>query len=326
MGSLWKTVALWVVYAGTGLGFVAIAVLTDADKGRLAAILVGGGVLLTIEPLYRAWRGARGTAMRGAVLWAGVALGLGLVALGEPMVTRKPTAGYWTYLSALSMLAALLSVLNARRPGGGAWAILMALLVLVFLIPWLEGPGLARPVPGHSRLRLDPPWTIFYGLLVVAGVTNYLPTRYGPAAGWLGLGFLLEYLGLTRSDWPATRREMIWLAVPWTFVFAVLVAGARSRRVVQARSGLDTAWFWFRDHWGVVWALRVRDRFNESARAQGWPIRLGWHGVVPEAAEIPDGAEATFKSLLRRFAEPERIDEALAGTFARPCQPPHAGG
>jgi hypothetical protein len=95
---------------------------------------------------------------------------------------------------------------------------------------------------------------------------------------------------------------------------------------VEARSGLDAAWTWFRDHWGVVWALRVQERFNQSAEAQGWPIRLGWYGVSPESADVPDAAEATFKSLLRRFAEPGRIDEVLAGTSPSPCQPPGGGG
>jgi hypothetical protein len=329
MGSVGKNVALlgWRTVLGVCVlagWFLALGAGLNNSLGAPAAVV--GGILLTGEHLVRAWRAARGTALRGAVLWAGVAVGLGLVAVAEPAVTGKLTAGYATYLATLATLAALLSVLNARRPGGGAWAILMALLVLVFLIPWLEGPGLARPVPGLTRLRLDPPWTLFYGLLVLAGVTNYLPTRYGFAAACLVLGFLLQYLSLTRPGWPPARRTMIWAVVPWTFFLAVCTAGALARRERRARSTLDAAWLWFRDHWGVVWALRVRDRFNQSAEAQGWPIRLGWYGVVPESAEVPDAAEATFKSLLRRFVEPERIDEALAGTLAGPCHRLDGGG
>ena len=101
-------------------------------------------------------------------------------------------------------------MLNARAPGGRVWAGLMAVLVVVFLIPWLEGPWRVRRAGGLTLLHLDAPWTIFYGLLVVVGVTNYLPTRFGAAAGWLALGFVLEYLGLTRDDWPAARRAMLW--------------------------------------------------------------------------------------------------------------------
>ena len=130
--------------------------------------------------------------MRGAVAWIVLAVVLGISAqLGawnDPPSTGRVGAGYGAYLSVLATLAGLISVLNARAPGGGAWALLMALLILVFLIPWLEAPGMARGAGGLARLRLGSPWTIFYVLLVAAGVTNYMPTRYGAAARALGHG------------------------------------------------------------------------------------------------------------------------------------------
>ena len=118
-------------------------------------------------------------------------------------------AGRLTYLFVLAILAALISVLNARTPGERVWAILMVLLVVVFMIPWLEEAGRMRRPQGVILVHLDSPWTIFYGLLVVVGVTNYLPTRYGMAAACLGLALILEYLGLTRADWPASRRAIV---------------------------------------------------------------------------------------------------------------------
>src|SRR5947209_257715 len=142
-------------------------------------------------PLARAWREARGTPLRSAIVWAGITLVLGMVAqvvaLGESLDGGRPAAGHWAYLAALTTLASLISVLNARRPGSGAWALLMGLLVLVFLIPWLEGGG-----DPWSRLRLESPWTIFYGLLVLAGVTNHLPTRFGLASAWAALALVME--------------------------------------------------------------------------------------------------------------------------------------
>ena len=273
-------------------------------------------------PLARAWRGARETELRAAVVWATLAVALGILAQGvawfEPIVTGRPGAGHVAYLSVLATLSALISVLNARSPGGGAWAILMGLLVLVFLIPWLEGPGLLRDAHGLGRLRLDAPWSLFYGLLVLAGVTNYLPTRYGPAAAWLALGFGLEYLGLSRSDWTRASRGLIWSAVPWTLAVAAWLAdvGARRRRLTATTDRLESTWLWFRDHWGVVWALRVQERFNRTAMSACWPFRLGWYGPVSTqtnpAAVVPEAAEVTFKALIRRFATPARIDEASA--------------
>jgi hypothetical protein len=299
-----------------GLGLMALS-------ASVAPAVIALGLATTAWPLLRAWRGARGTALTSAVAWAGAAVVLGLAsqvsAWFEPLATGRPLAGHLTYLSVLATLAALISVLNARTPGAGAWAILMGLLVLIFLIPWLQAPGLARNPHGLGRLRLDAPWTIFYGLVVLAGVTNYLPTRYGPAAAWLGLGFAVEYLGLRPNPVIPFSRGSLWSFFPWALAAAIWMADWRSRGIEPSRGGLDASWLWFRDHWGVVWALRVQERFNRTAEAQRWPFRLGWFGVVPDPAavsgvpEAPASAEATFKTLLRRFASPGRIDQATAG-------------
>ena len=318
-----------------------------ARYGVLALLACGGGAVVfsagwaplwvalalvtTAWPLWEAWRATRGTALRGAVVWVMLAVSLGLAAQvgawGVSPASGRVVAGYWAYLSVLATLAGLISVLNARTPGGGAWALLMALLVLVFLIPWLEAPGMARGAGGLARLRLGSPWTLFYVLLAVAGVTNYVPTRYGPAAAWLALGFTLEYAALTREGWSRGIRGLAWSAVPWTLAVAIWTARWRSRRVARAgpEAGLEATWIWFRDHWGVVWALRVQERFNRSAEAMQWPVRLGWHGVVPAPGlasearpDVPEGAEATLRGLLRRFADPARIEEAVDRAGSRP--------
>ncbi len=283
-------------------------------------------LVLAIEPLLRAFLDTKGTALGAAVVWGLVALGVGLIAEGlallQPLATGRPAAGHIGYIATLSALAALISVLNARTPGGAAWASLMALLILVFLIPWLEGPGLGRAGMGAGRLRLTNPWTIFYGLLVLAGVTNYLPTRYGPAVAWLGLGFALEFAGLTWSGLSASTRATLWTAVPWTFAAAVATAELRARSRPISSSRLEALWFWFRDHWGVVWALRTQERFNRTAEAANWPVRLAWHGViVSDGATSPEAATATLKGLLRRFAQPDRIDRAIETS----CQPTIGG-
>ncbi|MDR3636264.1 MAG: hypothetical protein P4L84_20850 [Isosphaeraceae bacterium] len=291
---------------------------------------VGLGLALatTAYPLLRAWRGARGTALRAAVIWAVLATGLAIasqiLAALEPVASGRPLAGHVAYLAVLATLATLISVLNARTPGGGAWAILMALLVLVFLIPWLEAPGLARRAHGLERLRLDAPWTLFYGLVVLAGVTNYLPTRYGRAGFCLAVGFVAEYLGLTHRPIGLPRGVLLASGFPWALALALWTADRCSRQEPPARSRLEATWLWFRDHWGVVWALRVQERFNRTAEVQGWPVRLGWFGVAPEPGmelatppEVSEAAESTLRGLLRRFAEPARID-AVTG----PCQSP----
>jgi hypothetical protein len=328
LGAEWGRAIAWVLL---GLGGIALAAWPAA-----APVLIGAGVATAFGPLARAWKGARGTALRAAVAWCGCALALALAAQvaawREVPVVGQPLTGHLSYLTSLATLAALTSVLNARTPGGGAWAILMVLLILVFLIPWLEGPNLARDAQGIGRLRLPTPWNVFYVLVVIAGVTNYAPTRYGPATAVLALGFAAEFAGLTRSGDAILAGGRLWSVFPWLLAVAIWTAEGRSRRGREGTSGLERSWFWFRDHWGVVWALRVQERFNCSAEALRWPIRLGWDRVAPASGDgsgsidLPIAAEATFQSLLRRFAEPERIEAASSRSEASPCQPSRRGG
>jgi hypothetical protein len=117
----------------------------------------------------------------------------------------------------------------------------------------------------------------------------------------------------------AATRAALWPVMPWTFAAAIVTAELKAGTPAPAASRLEAAWLWFRDHWGVVWALRVLERFNRSAEANRWPIRLSWPGVAAVGGEagppsVPAAAEATFAGLIRRFAEPWRVDqEAGAG-------------
>jgi hypothetical protein len=283
-------------------------------------------------PWWAAWRATRHTALRPALIWAALAIVAAIVAQaigwGEPIDGGRPGAGRLTYLSTLAILAALGSVLNARAPGGRVWAGLMAILVLVFLIPWLEGPWRMRRAGGLTLLHLDAPWTIFYVFLVVVGVTNYLPTRFFGAAGFVTLGFALEYLGLTRDDWPAPRRALLWAYSSWSATVAAWLAHEGGRQAPASGTRLERIWLWFRDFWGVVWALRMLERFNRTAELRGWAVRLGWFGLEPAAGSAitplvdPPEAEAAFRGLIRRFARPDRIDEVLASPrVASSCRP-----
>ena len=222
------------------------------------------GLATVFAPLARAWKSARGMALRPAIVWSWIAWTLAMIAQAaawtESVESGRPWSGHWTYLAALATLATLLTVFNARKPGGGAWAILMAVLVLVLLIPWLEATGLARASSPWDRLRLEAPWTWFFGLLAFAATTNYLPTRHGFAAIVSLAGFALIGWGMTSIDRSEQMRETAWTLGLWTFAVAVLIVDERSRHKVEAKNDLDRAWLWFRDRWGVVWGLRVLER------------------------------------------------------------------
>jgi hypothetical protein len=313
------------------LALSAAAIWLDPDHAPLMLSLI---LSSRIRPWYCAWKALRGTALRAVLIWVALALVFSIIAqlaaLVEPVADGRPWAGRLTYLSVLATLAALISVLNARSPGGKVWAGLMGLLVVVFLIPWLEAPWRLRQARGLAQLHLEAPWTIFYGLLVLVGVTNYLPTRFGGAAAWLALGFFVEYLGLTRADWSAERRAGLWSWVSWTLAMSLWTARRDAERAPAARERLERLWFWFRDHWGVVWTLRTLERFNRTAELKGWPVRLSWHGLesvhpppagAPPMPAVPLEAEATLRGLMRRFAQPWRLDEVLEPGVSSSCDP-----
>jgi hypothetical protein len=302
-------------------GVIAVAGLAIGFRFDTLAVPLSIGVLASAAVPWRAaWIAARGTALRPALWWAALGLCIlgvaHLLAWSEPPSSGGPLSGRLTYIAVLSFLAAFTSVLNARSPGAKVWAGLMAVLIVVFLIPWLEAPTRLRRSGGLAPLHLDAPWTLFYLVIVLVGVTNYLPTRFGVAAVGFALGFSLEYLGLTGIGWSPERRAAIWSGVGWSFGASVWIARWCAQRAPRARTKLERQWFWFRDAWGVVWALRTLERFNREAQLRNWPVRLGWFGLTAAGSSEPHGAlpnpeeaEATLRGLLRRFVEPARLDD-----------------
>lgn len=306
----WLALAGWMAWA-CALGWWGV------DRSRptvgLAAVLVLGGARLR-----DAWRGASGTALRPAVAWMFLSwlltLAAQLAAMAEPVAGGRPATGHLTYLASLGALAAAVSLLNARRPGEGAWALLTMLLVLVFLIPWLEGSGLAGRVPAAHRLRLEAPWSVFYSLIALMAVLNHLPTRFGPAALAVGIGWACVLRGLRGG--PPVRVAEMWGGWGW-FAAASLRSPPIRRSELPGGSELERLWRWFRDRWGVVWALRVQERFQQSAQRLGWSVRLRWQGIETALGDpVPPAAASTLAALLSRFARSERL-----AAVRSPCGP-----
>jgi hypothetical protein len=66
-------------------------------------------------------------------------------------------------------------------------------------------------------------------------------------------------------------------------------------------SATDQLWARFRDRFGAVWALRLREQFNAAAQNAGWPVRLGWFGLVPKTVQPAPEWHATLVALQKRF-------------------------
>jgi hypothetical protein len=200
---------------------------------------------------------------------------------------------------------ASIAVLGARRPGAGAWnfVILGLLGVVVFL--WFEGRLTQDDMILH-RVR-----TIFLASTVAIGVLNYLPTRLAPAAMLLAFGCGLEILGVAGSESLAADLEpahptslLMVTLVPW-------VAYSLMRRQPAARSEFDQIWLRFRDSFGLFWAQRLREQFNQSAHNAEWPVVLRWPGLrvspgePPPSPAIRGAMKVNLRSLMKRFEAPE---------------------
>jgi hypothetical protein len=77
-------------------------------------------------------------------------------------------------------------------------------------------------------------------------------------------------------------------------------------------SEVDRLWLQFRNSYGFVWAQRLREQFNQSAKHSDWPVVLRWQGlrVIPGAP--PPSSEdrlamlANLRALMKRFEASEK--------------------
>lgn len=82
----------------------------------------------------------------------------------------------------------------------------------------------------------------------------------------------------------------------------------------------NQVWLNFRDNFGIVWARRVQERFNDLMRQQGVSLRLGIHGLEPASVTTQfthtelEAAEKSLRWLLQKFVDPEWIDARIPRT------------
>jgi hypothetical protein len=217
------------------------------------------------------------------------------------------------------MLAPFVALLGAKRPQDRAWQWIVLSLMILLALPSLKAmlfDGGAAPAP-HAA------WRWLLAVIALAGLLNFLPTRYGAAAALFCGAQLLEladYLpGFTGplSGWDS----LLGLGLAVAALLAAHVAAPRGNSGVKS---IDRLWLDFRDAFGALWALRVAERFNASAAQSGWNVRLGWSGLEggredqdpdqegkPISAAVVPVMHQNLKTLLWRFVTPEWIAERL---------------
>lgn len=252
-----------------------------------------------VYPLARAGQALRGSSLTHALAWAATAwLAWGAVLAA---VTAE-SAGLVTvarYLALVLTCCAGVAVLGARRPGLVPWDFVVAGLLVTMLLFLAEGLAIGAPV------QLGPVRLGFLIVTLAVVVLNYVPTRHLLAAVLLAGGCGLELWGLvSESRAGSTPLDPL---IPLSLILATPWAALWSVRRTTSKEPADALWQQFRDRYGVVWSMRLREQFNRAAANAGLDVELGWSGLRSVAVEAPPDAAARLasldilKALLKRF-------------------------
>ncbi|MFN4258650.1 MAG: hypothetical protein ACK4RK_05085 [Gemmataceae bacterium] len=256
-------------------------------------------LLSAAVPLAQGWRANRQTSLRHTMYWVwSVWLAwLGAAALGDDPLLAEPSR----YLALCLTGCAGVAVLGARRPGMVAWNFVVLGLLAVLLLPLGEEMLGVRQGPNGMP-------TLFLGMVLLVGVINYLPTRFGLAAliGGAAVGCeVADRLGLVAKDIHLLAEVGL---APWLMPLVAWLAWLAGRRRYQPASRFDQVWLEFRDRFGLVWGMRLRDQLNRAAVHAGWHGELRWGGWQADATSDENGTDLPLDlllALMKRFGPPD---------------------
>lgn len=286
--------------------------------------------LLGLTTLAAVWALLRGRpALVGTTLlapWCWALAAILAVAAAEFAAQGLDAAGAAQASRALRFAAAgtsclpLMAVLGAKRPQDRGWQFIVATLWIVLALPcgqwWLLG--------GSRTFLPYPAWSWFLAAMLLMQLGNYLPTRYWPPAICITAAqVLLLWEWLPDVSVQASLADGS--SHPWRSLAAMALTALACWSVVFGRAQSDTraepldrVWREFRDQFGAVWALRILERVNSTARLSGWPLELDWRGFAAsngQPAAIPPDVRAavteTLQTLLRRFVSAAWIQRLL---------------
>lgn len=240
---------------------------------------------LSFAPFVFAWRDNAGTTIRPTLVWAVAAWLAWGVALAAPTMLAR--------FVALSLTgAAGVAALGARRPGVEGWNFVVVALMVVLSLAWIEGIASGNPLHlGGFRL-------VFLGAVVATASFNYLPTRLGLGALSLGIGCVFELGRLIGTEWPN--------GLPW--IFAAPFAAWLGTMTAPNDASADTIWTTFRDRFGAIWALRVREQFQSAADNAERSVTLRWNGVETNPNDV-EWCVNTLTAVTSRFRLQSTNDE-----------------
>ena len=283
----------------------ALRIVGSAGIVTVLAVLIRARAAIRHTTLIHAWNwslaGVLAWSLAGMISWAGA---------GGPTAQSR----IW-YAAAVLMVCPLIAVLGAKRPGSRVWT-WFVLCPLLIVLGW---PLLLPSASGFFQgdFQLETPAVVGYLLVLVMGVGNYLATRFAIPALLLFASLLLLIIPLSTSgtSWfPPVGQSSVWATL------CLAAAGGLSvwisSRGLSALQGVDRVWTDYRHWFGIVWAKRIQERVNHTARKEQWPARLELDGLVWSSPHLdPDlkrateaKIEQTLRWLLRRFVDAEWLD------------------
>lgn len=289
--------------------------------GSIALQIVASlGLLGCWVVMWNAARDVWRTTLRTAASWSLTSLAMWTFAFASDFAVNAFTEGgrdlLW-YLTAVMCACPPVAVLGARKPGAAAWGFFVLLpLLLVLLWPAVASTRVWR---AGVALELEEPALVAFSVVLVMGCGNYFGTKFTlPALLFAGAVVLL--LAPMSAVSPELFRHQRDVRAGATLVLAVSMGLARLRCHATPLPGdpWTALWLDFVDHYGQVWAKRVMDRLNDTARHEQWSAHLEWQGFVwkanvsvSERTQTFERLEHNLRWLLKRFVEPEWIDQRV---------------
>ena len=157
----------------------------------------------------------------------------------------------------------MMAVLGAKRPQDRAWQLIVLSLLGVLSLPAIQDVVYHYGQP----VSLDPAWRWFVAVLLVVGLVNYLPTRYATSSVLVFAAqavLLADFLPISPPA-PDSHCAAVGLGLVAVASGVALAGWSRRRSPTDAMHDL---WLDFRDWYGVLWALRVRERAASSTSPQ----------------------------------------------------------
>ena len=208
-----------------------------------------------------------------------------------------------------------MSLLGARRPQNRMWEMVVITLWFILVLPALEAV-IVRPGQNYDTQGIRA-W--FMMILIFVSSMNLILGRF-----WIcGILIGCAQFALVNSHLPSWLQIQSTAMVPWGLGFAIaaLIAMFALRKPDRSKMRVENqVWLDYRDMFGGMWALRIRERINVTAKMNDWDLRLEWHGfTAADGTPLPDTLPAdtqrilhlNFWNLMRKFVNQSWIDQRL---------------